>query len=119
MEYDEMLTELRITDDEKKVVEHLFKGTTGPDLRSFEQLPLAIRHTDRIWFDPESGTGISPTALIHFLRNEKPINGFESYEMHECRYHLEFLPRPLFDIAMKVYNAHRKPEPVEWEEEGF
>lgn len=117
MEYDEVLTGLRITDDEKQIVEHLFKGSFGHDIRGTE--PFMIRHDDRIWFDPESGTGISPPALIHFLRNEKPINGFESYEMFECKYHLEFLPRHLFDIAMKVYNAHRKPEPVEWEEEGF
>lgn len=117
MEYDEVLTGLRITDDERQVVEHLFKGTFGRDILA--DGPFMIRHDDRIWFDPESGTGISPPALIHFLRNNQPLSNFESQEMFECKYHLEFLPRPLFDIAMKVYNAHRKPEPVEWEEEGF
>lgn len=117
MEYDEVMSVFEMTDDEKQIVEHLFKGSHGHDIRGTE--PFMIRHTDRIWFDPESGTGISPLALIDFLRNNQPLSNFESQEMFECKYHLEFLPRPLFDIAMKVYNRHRKPEPVEWEEEGF
>lgn len=117
MLYDEEMSALNLSDKEKTIVEYLFKGTTGRDLRYEE--PLTIHHDDRIWFDPESGTGICPLILVRFLRNIKPQNGFEDNQMFESRYHLEFLPTELHVIAMSIYKEYRKTQPVQWDKEGF
>ena len=116
MVYDETMSALNMSEDEKRIVEHLFKGQF-PDLRNNDC--LMISHSDRIWFDPEGGTGVSPLTLIRFLRNVKPETGFEDHEMFECRYHLEFMPSDLHALALQIYKHNRKADPVNWKEEGF
>lgn len=129
MEYDQEMQSLNMTEDEKLVVEHIFvedhKKTMKLNAKFFDEHKISpptytmIRHNDRIWFDPESGTGICPEILVRFLRNEQPQSNFDFHQMFECKYHLEFLPSDLFYVAMKVYRQHRRTEPQQWEQDGF
>lgn len=101
--FDEFLSSMEMSNDEKSIVTHLFPETAIQDLRLFrENSDLCICYDDRIWFDPESGTGISPEILIRYLRNEEARNGYENTQMLECSWHIACLPLELRNKVSKI-----------------
>lgn len=108
------LLDFQPSEDEKEILAYLFG--VGEEHRP----PAVIMSEDRIWFDPCSGTGITPCTVLTFLRRKnegRTVSIFEHSELFECRYHLELMPRKLFLKAMRIYNGREVK--IDWAKEGF
>ena len=128
MKFDPDLDRYDLSQDEKDILEHIFSFKAlevclGNKVE-YDQSRHVISTRNHAYFDYECGTGITPEAVIQFLRGSllgQMVTNYVNCQQVETSYHLRCAPQEIIDKANKVMNYHRKlrNDGVAWDKEGF
>lgn len=128
MRFDPDMDRFDLSQDEKDILEHIFvfkalEVCMGNKVE-YNQSNHVISTRNHAYFDYECGTGITPEAVIQFLRGSllgQMVTNFVNSQQVEVSYHLRCAPQEIIDKTNKVMDHYRKLrlDGVKWESEGF